>query len=135
MNFPKYFTPYEANQMLPFVKKIVDEILKRGQELKTLVAAGPQPAMEQRSHALVAEIEELMAEIETLGCFFKDWNFQIGLVDFPAVIEGEEVFLCWRSDEKDLRWYHAIDDGYVSRRPIPEHWLIEVDWENGRHAP
>ena len=127
--FPKYFTPYEANQMLAFIKKIVNEILKRGQELKSLVAAGPQPAMEQRSHALVEEIEKLMAELETLGCFFKDWNFEIGLVDFPAIIEGEEVFLCWRSDEQDLRWYHGVEQGYAARRPIPEHWLIEVDWE------
>ena len=126
--FPKYFTPYEANQMLPFVRKIVDQILYRGRELKNLVAAGPQPAMETRSHAIVEEIEGFMAELETLGCFFKDWNFEIGLVDFPSVIEGREVFLCWRSDEKDLRWYHGIEDGFASRQPIPEHWLLEVDW-------
>jgi len=129
MLFAKYFTPYEANQMLPQIKKLVGDILYKGKQLKSLVAAGPQPAMEELSHKLIEEIEGLMAQLETMGCFFKDWNFEIGLVDFPAVIEGEEVLLCWRSDEKDVRFYHSLEDGYSGRQPIPEHWLIEVDWK------
>ena len=55
-----------------------------------------------------------------MGCSFKDWNFSIGLVDFPAVIDGETVFLCCRSDEGKLAWYHRIEDGYQRRRPLPE---------------
>ena len=55
-----------------------------------------------------------------MGCFFKDWNFSIGLVDFPTVIDGETVFLCWRSDEGQLGWYHRIEEGYQGRRPLPE---------------
>ena len=129
MLFPKYFTPYEANQILPQVKNLVGEILNKGKELKSLVAAGPQPGMEKQTHALIEYIEARMAELETKGCFFKDWNFEIGLVDFPAVIEGEEVMLCWRSDEKDVRFFHGLEDGFPGRRPIPEHWLIEVDWK------
>ena len=74
--------------------------------------------------ALGEEIESLMAELEHLGCFYKDWNFEIGLVDFPAIIEGEEALLCWRSDEPEILWYHGIEDGYAGRRPLPAEWLL-----------
>ena len=129
MLFAKHFTPYEANLMLPQIKKMVSDILIKGRQLKSLVATGPQPAMEELSHKLIEEIEVLMAELETMGCFFKDWNFEVGLVDFPAIIENEEVLICWRSDEKDVRYYHSLDNGFAGRQPIPEHWLIEVDWK------
>ena len=74
---------------------------------------------------LQEEIEALMKELEDLGCFYKDWNFEIGLVDFPALIQGEEVFLCWRSDEKNIRWYHPVEEGYAGRKLIPENLLEE----------
>ena len=65
-----------------------------------------------------------MLELEELGCYFKDWDFKVGLVDFPAKIEGEEVFLCWKSDEETLGWYHPIEGGFQERKPIPEHLLV-----------
>ena len=64
-------------------------------------------------------------ELEQVGCFYKDWNFTLGLVDFPAIIAGKEVLLCWRSDEPEVRFYHTQEDGYTGRRPIPEELLVE----------
>jgi len=64
-----------------------------------------------------------MSELEEIGCYFKDWNFSIGLVDFPSVINGEEVLLCWRSDEDDIKYFHRIEDGYSARQLIPEEYL------------
>jgi hypothetical protein len=66
-----------------------------------------------------------MKELEALGCFYKDWNFDLGLVDFPALIDGEEVLLCWRSDEPEVRWYHPLDGGYSGRKPIPENIILK----------
>ena len=64
-----------------------------------------------------------MAELEEIGCFYKDWNFTIGLVDFPAIIDGKEVLLCWRSDEDDILYYHGFEDGYAGRKEIPDKYL------------
>ncbi len=117
--FAKYFTPQEANQRLPLVKRIVGDILIKGKKLKFLLKEEDAQDVERRAGALEEEIGVLMAELEALGCFFKDWNFEIGLVDFPALIEGREVFLCWRSDEENISWYHPVEEGYASRQPIP----------------
>lgn len=125
--FKKYFTPFEANRRLPLIKKIVEDILSKGQELKKLASSYEDPLIKPKCEQLVSEMEVLMGELEVLGCFFKDWNFEIGLVDFPAIMNKQEVLLCWRSDEPQLRFYHGLDEGFTERKPIPEHWLIDLD--------
>lgn len=117
--FTKYFTPYEANKRLPLIKKIVAEILQNGQALQNLVRQDPSLLQSAEGLKREAEVEALLRELEELGCFYKDWNFQMGLVDFPSVINGKEVFLCWRSDEEGLQWYHDVTQGYSDRQPIP----------------
>ena len=72
---------------------------------------------------LQEKLEALMDELEQLGCYYKDWNFEIGLVDFPAMINGQEVVLCWRSDEPFIRWHHGVEDGFIGRKLIPENLL------------
>jgi len=74
---------------------------------------------------LEAELQEHLREIEEIGCFFKDGDFSVGLVDFPAVIDGETVFLCWRSDESELAWYHPVEEGFGGRRPLPKTSPVE----------
>ena len=98
----KFFTPKEANQILPDIKKIVDEILLKANE-------GPAGAL---------RIKVLMAQLEEMGCYYKDWNFEIGLVDFPAIIHGQEALLCWRSDEPEVAWFHGYEEGFAGRRPV-----------------
>ena len=113
----KYFTPQEANKRLPLIKKIVTDILEKGKRAKMLLQTTGNDTQEISS--LEAQMEILMIELEELGCYFKDWNYEIGLVDFPAVIDGQEVMLCWRSDEPRVEWYHGILDGYAGRQKIP----------------
>jgi hypothetical protein len=98
----KFFTPKEANQILPYVKKIVEEILSKAHE---------ERIPDQR-------IVALMAQLEDMGCYYKDWNFEIGLVDFPAIIHGQQALLCWRSDEGEVAWFHGYEDGYAGRRKV-----------------
>jgi hypothetical protein len=50
----------------------------------------------------------------------------MGLIDFPAIIDDEQVFLCWRSDEPELAFYHRIEGGYAGRRPLPPDWTGET---------
>ena len=120
----KTFTPYEANKRLPLIKRIVEDILQKGNRIKALGLLERTPSVAEEHASLVTAIEILMAELEALGCYFKDWNFEIGLVDFPAVIEGRDVLLCWRSDELKVEWYHGMEDGYQGRQRIPEALLV-----------
>ncbi|MCK6605323.1 MAG: DUF2203 domain-containing protein [Ignavibacteriaceae bacterium] len=117
----RYFTPQEANRTLPLVKKIVYDILDEGKHVKEFDFTTPEqlqenPEMRERLDRIKSYIEEL-AEI---GCFYKDWNFTIGLVDFPSVIDGRDVLLCWRSDEEYVSYYHDYESGYIGRKRIPE---------------
>lgn len=115
----KYFTPSEAKKTLPLVRKIVKDILDTSREMRLIAdEIGGKVEDEPRIHKLADDIEEFMLELEEIGCFFKDWNFSIGLIDFPAIIDGKEVFLCWRSDEDDIIYYHDADAGFAGRKLI-----------------
>lgn len=121
--FIKYFTPQEANKRLPLVKQITADILSRAKALRAIVEKNQGQEWPPEANVLQEEINEYMRELERLGCFYKDWNFEIGLVDFPAKLNGLEVLLCWKSDEKNIRWYHPLDEGYAGRKLIPENLL------------
>jgi len=115
----KFFTPKEANQILPSVKKTVEEILAKANEARSLMTL-PDPLNERQKQLIKLEgrIRDLMAQLEDMGCLYKDWNFEIGLVDFPAIIHGQQALLCWRSDEPRVEWFHGYEDGYAGRRQV-----------------
>lgn len=120
----KYFTPAEARKTLPLVKKIIKDILDTSREMR-LTAEDIEGAIEEdpRIKKMAASLNSFMKELEEIGCYYKDWNFTIGLVDFPSIIDGEEVFLCWKSDEDDIKFYHEHGTGYAGRKPIPEKYF------------
>lgn len=123
----KYFTPSEAQKTLPLVKKIVRDILDTTKEMR-LIAEDVDGNIESGStwnqiQKMVGDVNGFIQELEEIGCLYKDWNFKIGLVDFPSVIEGKEVYLCWRSDEDEVKFYHGIEEGYSGRKPIPEDYF------------
>lgn len=123
----KYFTPLEVNKRLPLVKQIVCDILAKGSELKQISTAKGNSKEQSQYEKTMAQVNVLVDELESLGCFYKDWSFEKGLVDFPAVIDGREVMLCWQGNEPDVRWYHAVDGGFQGRCPIPEELLSESE--------
>jgi hypothetical protein len=120
----KYFTPAEAMRTLPLVRKIVDDIIITIREMR-LYAEDMKGKIEDDSYIrkLAADVEGFIKELEEIGCYYKDWNFTIGLVDFPSFIDGKEVFLCWRSDEEKIEFYHDLDSGFHGRKKIPEKYL------------
>ena len=120
----RYFTPEEARRTLPLVRKIVEDIVTTSREIRLLtedkdgvIESDPQVKK------MVNDLNGFMSELEEIGCFYKDWNFSIGLVDFPAIIDGQEVFLCWRSDEDNIEYYHEIEAGYAGRKRIPAEYF------------
>ncbi len=122
----KYFTPTEANRTLPLVRKIVKDILDYSQELKTITdTIGGNVDGNSIANNLISDIKGFMRELEEIGCSYKHWNFSVGLVDFPAMIDNEEVYLCWKSDEDSIQYYHGINEGFRGRKLIPEHYFYE----------
>ena len=105
---------------MPLIKQIVADILKAGQSIRELSVDMEKPENDPDIIRLMDQLDELFEEIETLGCYYKDWNFTVGLVDFPAKIHGKEVMLCWKSDEDEILFYHDAEAGFSGRRPIPK---------------
>jgi hypothetical protein len=124
----KYFTPDEANKTLPLVKKIVKDILDYSFELKTISdSIGGEIEDNREAQNRISSIRGFMSELEEIGCSYKDWNFSIGLVDFPSIIDDEEVYLCWKSDEEKIIYYHGISEGFRGRKLIPEYAMDEAE--------
>lgn len=123
----KYFTPAEARRTLPLVKQIVKDILNTTREMRLIAdEMGPTAEKDPRIKKMAGDVDGFMKELEEIGCFFKDWNFTIGLVDFPAMIDDTEVLLCWKSDEDDIKYYHGLNEGFAGRKPIPEQYIDEL---------
>jgi hypothetical protein len=71
----------------------------------------------RRQHnQLVAQIKDALEKIQATGCVVKDLD--TGLVDFPTIINDEEVYLCWRLGEDRIRFWHRQDEGFSGRKPI-----------------
>lgn len=123
----KYFTPAEASAMLPLVRQIVADILAAGQSMRQIAGEpGFRAEYSMEFQSFKNEMLRCFDELDELGCSYRDWNFSVGLVDFPAVFGDKEVLLCWKSDEPSLMFYHGIDEGFAGRKPIPESELRSI---------
>ena len=120
MSQTKLFSLPQATKTLPLIKKIVADILQVGQTIRELSVEMEKPEDDPEINRLMDHLDELFDEIEALGCYYKDWNFTVGLVDFPAKIGGKDVMLCWKSDEEEILYYHDSEAGFSGRRPIPK---------------
>jgi hypothetical protein len=109
------FTVEEANRTLPLVRSIVVDVAERwGDLVKVREEYGNSSPEHDR---ILRELAEYIQELKVIGCHLKD--FEKGLVDFPATIDGKEVFLSWQLGEEDIR--HMVKgEGEASRRvPLP----------------
>jgi hypothetical protein len=125
---PRRFTPEQATQMLPLVRRIVEDIVgsvnrwrDRVREFELVTATGSDPRaaiLEREVGAIAEEIDRFVRELTALGLELKD--YETGLVDFPAERDGRPVYLCWRLGEPSVQFWHEIDAGFVGRRPLEE---------------
>ena len=124
----RLFTPAEANRALVLVKRIVADIVSNYRRLRDL--HDKYQMLDQQGDTFEAEetrqsyvvvtdrLAELREELESVGCELKD--FELGLVDFPAVREGREVYLCWKLGEERITTWHEANAGYSGRKPIEQ---------------
>jgi len=77
-------------------------------------------------HQQLAEnMKSALNRILETGCLIKD--LEVGLLDFPALINNEEVYLCWRLGEDRIRFYHRQNEGFAGRKPLDPHDLGSGD--------
>jgi hypothetical protein len=82
-----------------------------------VVVAYAKVAEKRTEHQNLAEVMKTNLEkILSTGCLIKDLD--VGLLDFPAIINNEEVYLCWKLGEDRIRYYHKQDEGYAGRKPL-----------------
>lgn len=65
---------------------------------------------------LADSLKEALEKIQSTGCVVKDLD--TGLLDFPAILNNEEVYLCWRLGEERIRFWHRQDEGFAGRKPL-----------------
>lgn len=122
----KVFTLEHANRTLPLVRRIVEDIVaqyqvvvdaqRRSHELSQKPSAEQRRAAEDASHAAVEKLRGLADELSEIGCELKDGA--TGLIDFPSIRDGREVFLCWRLGEPSVAYWHELDAGYNGRQIV-----------------
>lgn len=71
-----------------------------------------------RMQGLIDQMAAGVDRIDQLGIALRD--IPTGLVDFPALVNGRQVWLCWRSDEDAIHFWHDLDSGFGGRRPLIE---------------
>ncbi len=132
---PKYFTRDEAEALLPRVESLLIEIQSLREQVVEqeerlaehrvkLMSNGHQRGDElQRIQAGVTsantEIARRVRNIAALGVLVKDLD--TGLIDFPTLRDGREVYLCWRLGEGSrIAWWHEVDSGFAGRQPLTD---------------
>ena len=84
-------------------------------------------AMKAQKESSGQSLKQSLEKIDQMGVLVKDLD--VGLVDFPTLYLGEEVYLCWRMDEDDIEHWHGVHEGFAGRKEIDKHF---VDNHRGR---
>jgi len=122
----KYFTLQQANEALDSIRPWMDEIQTIRQQIlvhqpeiwsvmEKSAGNGGNPTL-SRLVTSFDRLDELVHSVQDSGALIKDIN--TGLLDFPAMKEGREVYLCWKYGEDDIRFWHEVEAGFAGRQPI-----------------
>ena len=122
----RHFTLEEANGLLdglrPLLRELRDasELLTDADTHSLLSEAAPangggDPG--RRVGEAFLEVRRLLLAVQGAGIVVRD--VERGLIDFPAIRDGEEIYLCWELGEDEVAWWHELDAGYTGRQPLP----------------
>jgi hypothetical protein len=130
------FTVDQANTILPKVKKPFDEILfcKNNvidiqEELQNLSDSNCSfekfiTKKQELNHA-VTSLYSMIQKLEDMGVMIK--SVDEGLLDFPSIRYDEEIWLCWKFGENQVKFWHGKEEGFMGRKPIPQEGFEYVD--------
>jgi hypothetical protein len=122
-----FFTPGEANSILPEVKVKFASILMQRNNIMDLQTELESVASQDVSHEslfikkvqvnkAITEMYKDIEKLEGLGILIK--SFDEGLLDFPSKRFNEEVWLCWKMGEDKIKFWHGKNEGFVGRKPL-----------------
>ena len=130
----RYFRPEEVDALIPELMRIMDAVMRahaqaaegnrrlQGEQQRIVLAGGGLIDRERWRETTAqierngTEVERGLARIAALGGTPKDLT--MGLVDFPGLLDNDEVNLCWRHGEPQVRFWHGLDEGYAARKPF-----------------
>jgi len=136
---PKRFTLIEAERLLPEIETIIREAVALQAQYKEAEAAlssfAQRVAMQggvvvdrdavlerrARRDRLGRSLKAAIEKIQEYGCLIKDLD--TGLIDFPTLFHGQEVYLCWKMGEPGIRYWHGVDEGFAGRKQIDRDFL------------
>ncbi len=132
----RYFERHEAEELLPVIESYLEKARRQKQKIDSLNRELAQAAARIMMlggsvppHSELAEkkaerdqfanqLQQALAQIHETGCVVKDLDE--GLVDFPSLREGQEVYLCWKLGEERIQYWHGIHEGFAGRKPLSD---------------
>jgi hypothetical protein len=142
---PKFFTLQQAEKILPDVEAAIREAIFAKNEYdnaeaerqdvsrRVAVLGGVQVdrsrvmEQKQRQDRAARSLQQTIERVHDFGCLVKDLD--IGLIDFPALFRGEEVYLCWKLGEPGIQFWHGVSEGFRGRKPIDSGFLEHLRGE------
>jgi len=123
----QYFTVKSANEILPIIikkyeqaKKQKDLIIKTEQELTQSMSTENSlidyAKLKQKLNSVVTKFYQSLEDLENTGVVVK--QLDQGLLDFPAKRFDQEIWLCWKEGETEVKFWHEKDSGFMGRKPI-----------------
>ena len=120
----RYFTIKSANEALPSViekfnnlKKQKNEIMKAEQELQSSVSNFEEYMIQkQKLNSEMTKFYQMIEDLESTGVSLK--GLDQGLLDFPSKRFDEDVWLCWKDGETEIKFWHDMNSGFNGRKPI-----------------
>ena len=133
-NMGVYFTPQDVNKILPEIQKQFSQIILLRNKVISLQEDLQKMANEEskfsnfiaKKQELNEAVSRLYKEIEGLekrGIMIK--SVDDGLLDFPSLRFDEEVWLCWKYGESEIKFWHGRDEGFMGRKPLASASIIE----------
>lgn len=123
--FRKHYTVQEARRLLPQIRRWfqqLDRIRNRLRALDVRLAKRIEQGHDLGGKSvnevvrLFAQAQDVVKEFSSRQIIVQD--LERGLIDFPALLNGREVFLCWEKRERDIRFWHDLGAGYAGREPL-----------------
>jgi hypothetical protein len=121
----RHYSVDEANALLPSVKPVLRK-LRDAKDLLTdedahevLSEAAPTNGGGESGRQVgeaFLEVRRLLTALQEAGIVVRD--IDRGLIDFPALRDGEEVYLCWELGEDGIEYWHDLESGYRGRQPL-----------------
>jgi hypothetical protein len=135
----KRFSHQEAESLIPQVDRLLRDALSLKTEYENAeralhdfsqrimlmggIVVDREKAIQEkdRRESAAGRLRAVVEEVQEIGCLIKDLD--IGLIDFPTLFRGTEVYLCWKLGESGIQFWHGVDEGFRGRKLIDQDFL------------